>query len=139
MGGDVTVESAPGAGSTFTVTLDAAGGAGRLAARTTLRATAPGGAAGKPLAASGLRVLVVDDHPVNREVLVRQLELLGHRSRHAPMTASRRWKPGRAGRYAAVLADIHMPRMDGYELTRADPRRGGRARHGRARARRSSP
>ena len=23
-----------------------------------------------------------------------------------------------AGRYAAVLADIHMPRMDGYELTR---------------------
>ena len=26
---------------------------------------------------SGGRVLVVDDHPVNREVLVRQLELLG--------------------------------------------------------------
>ncbi len=62
-------------------------------------------------------VLVVDDHPVNLEVLVRQLELLGVAADTAVdgVEALEAWstKP-----YAAVLADIHMPRMDGYELTR---------------------
>ena len=36
------------------------------------------------------RVLVVDDHPVNREVLVLQLELLGIAADTAATTASRR-------------------------------------------------
>ena len=62
------------------------------------------------------RVLVVDDHPVNREVLVRQLALIG--------IAADTCEDGIAAlaalnerSYDAVLADIHMPRMDGYELT----------------------
>ncbi|MEN3377630.1 MAG: hypothetical protein V7604_2985, partial [Hyphomicrobiales bacterium] len=62
-------------------------------------------------------VLVVDDHPVNQEVLVRQLDLLGVAADTAAdgQEALDAWlaKP-----YGAVLADIHMPRMDGYELTR---------------------
>src|SRR6185295_8805155 len=63
------------------------------------------------------RVLVADDHPVNREVMVRQLELLGISADTANdgVEALEAWA---AGRYAAVLADIHMPRMDGHELTR---------------------
>jgi CheY-like chemotaxis protein/HPt (histidine-containing phosphotransfer) domain-containing protein len=63
------------------------------------------------------RVLVVDDHPVNREVLVRQLRLLGLPADTAEdgSEALAAWAPGR---YAAVLADLHMPGMDGYELTR---------------------
>jgi CheY-like chemotaxis protein/HPt (histidine-containing phosphotransfer) domain-containing protein len=50
-------------------------------------------------------------------VLVRQLELLGINSDTANdgVEALEAWA---AGRYAAVLADIHMPRMDGHELTR---------------------
>jgi CheY-like chemotaxis protein len=66
---------------------------------------------------TGPRVLVVDDHPVNREVLVRQLGLLGVDCDTADdgIEALAAWAPGR---YAAVLADIHMPRMDGHELTR---------------------
>src|SRR5207247_1605705 len=53
------------------------------------------------------RVLVVDDHPVNREVLVRQLDLLGFAADTAEdgVDALDAWAPGR---YVAVLADIHM-------------------------------
>jgi len=64
-----------------------------------------------------LRVLVVDDHPVNREVLVRQLDLIGLATDSANdgVEGLEAWA---AGQYTAVLADIHMPRMDGYEMTR---------------------
>jgi CheY-like chemotaxis protein/HPt (histidine-containing phosphotransfer) domain-containing protein len=69
------------------------------------------------LKGEGLRVLVVDDHPVNREVLVLQLKLLGIAADSAAngVDALAAWT---RGRYAAVLADIHMPHMDGRELTR---------------------
>jgi CheY-like chemotaxis protein len=62
-------------------------------------------------------VLVVDDHPVNREVLVRQLDLLGMAADAADdgAAAFRAWS---RGKYAAVLTDLHMPQMDGYELAR---------------------
>ena len=62
-------------------------------------------------------MLVVDDHPVNREVLVRQLDLIGldADSANDGIEALEAWA---AGQYTAVLADIHMPRMDGYELAR---------------------
>jgi signal transduction histidine kinase/CheY-like chemotaxis protein/HPt (histidine-containing phosphotransfer) domain-containing protein len=116
MNGDVAVESTPGAGSIFTVTL-------------TLRAApadSPLKSLLKPLAkapvrvgarSEGPRVLVVDDHPVNREVLVMQLSLLGIAADSAAggVEALAAWA---RTRYAAVLLDIHMPRMDGYELTR---------------------
>jgi CheY-like chemotaxis protein len=75
----------------------------------------------------GLRVLVVDDHPVNREVLVLQLKLLGVEADSVEngVDALAAWVPGR---YAAVLADIHMPLMDGHELVRQ--LRAGEAEHG---------
>src|SRR5262249_44027319 len=65
---------------------------------------------------SGPRVLVVDDHPVNREVLVRQLGLLGIASDTSEdgAEALEAWI---RGNYALILADIHMPRMHGYALT----------------------
>jgi signal transduction histidine kinase/CheY-like chemotaxis protein/HPt (histidine-containing phosphotransfer) domain-containing protein len=117
MNGDITVESASGVGSTFTVSLilqaaPADSPLNRLLKRgSTLLADAA-----EP-AEERSRVLVVDDHPVNREVLVRQLGLLGVAADTCEdgveaLAALRRRS------YGAVLADIHMPRMDGYELTR---------------------
>jgi PAS domain S-box-containing protein len=63
-------------------------------------------------------VLVVDDHPINRKLLAIQLGLLGLRSETADngQTALVKW---RAGGFALVITDCHMPEMDGYELTQA--------------------
>jgi len=65
--------------------------------------------------AGGPRLLVVDDHPVNRAVLVRQLDLLGL-SADTSEDGSEALAACAERDYAAILADIHMPRMDGYEL-----------------------
>jgi signal transduction histidine kinase/DNA-binding response OmpR family regulator len=115
MGGDASVESAPGVGSRFTVTMMLRAAPADSPLKTLLRS--PLHAAQLPGSRPhGPRVLVVDDHPVNREVLVRQLELIGLAADTASdgAEALSMWAPGR---YGAVLADIHMPRMDGHELT----------------------
>jgi CheY-like chemotaxis protein/HPt (histidine-containing phosphotransfer) domain-containing protein len=119
MGGDVAVDSAPDEGSTFTVTpvLEAASASAEAAP---LTLPSPPEIGGRGLTSAGgteVRLLVVDDHPVNREVLVRQLKLLGLAANTAEdgSEALAAWAPGR---YAAVLADLHMPGMDGFALTR---------------------
>ncbi len=120
MGGDVAAESSPGAGSTFTVTLTllAAPADSPLADlpldRSPAETTAVASAASTSLA--GNRVLVVDDHPINRDVLVRQLRALGVASDSAAdgLAGLQAW---RSGAYDIVFADIHMPQMDGFEMT----------------------
>jgi signal transduction histidine kinase/CheY-like chemotaxis protein/HPt (histidine-containing phosphotransfer) domain-containing protein len=126
MAGDIAVTSAPGLGSSFTATLVLQAAPpdsplrmlSRVAAEPTSVAREPG---------ERQRALVVDDHPVNREVLMRQLTLLGIAADSAEdgVDALARWVPGR---YAAVLADVHMPRMDGHELARQ--LRAAEAKHG---------
>ncbi|MFA5170031.1 MAG: ATP-binding protein [Sulfuriferula sp.] len=62
-------------------------------------------------------VLAVDDHPINRELLARQIGLLGLRSETAEngLVALSKWMEGR---FALVITDCHMPEMDGYEFSR---------------------
>lgn len=116
MGGDVAVESSAGAGSTFTVTLDLM--AAPLDSPLVDLPPLAGEPIGRPSASVGAGgvVLVVDDHPINREVLVRQLLVLGVTADSAADGAEglEAW---RSGRYEIVFADIHMPRMDGFEMT----------------------
>ncbi len=67
--------------------------------------------------AQGRLILVAEDDPVNRVVIHRQLTMLGHVAEIAEdgQQALDMWLNGS---YALILSDLHMPRLDGYELTR---------------------
>jgi two-component system capsular synthesis sensor histidine kinase RcsC len=73
----------------------------------------------------GLRVLVAEDNPINRAILQEQLQALGARviATEDGEQALQRWSPGA---FDLVITDINMPRLNGYQLTRAlrerDPR-----------------
>ncbi len=68
--------------------------------------------------AGSLRVLVVDDHGVNRLLLCQQLAFLGHQAIAAKdgRQALRAW---RADPFDIVVTDRHMPGMNGSALARA--------------------
>lgn len=64
------------------------------------------------------RVLLVEDHPVNRELIQQQLEELGF-SVDAAENGREALAAWREQAHVAVLTDINMPVMDGYQLARA--------------------
>lgn len=136
MGGTVEMESVPGIGTTLRLHLALA----RAPAEELPQASLPGDGRGGfrprrlPTVAeaeqAGRLVLLVDDHPTNRQVIQRQLALAGYAAETAEdgREGLQRW---RSGRYGLVLTDVHMPHMDGYQLARAireEEARGGRAR-----------
>ena len=65
----------------------------------------------------GSLVLLVEDHPVNREILALQLEAIGFQTDTAADAGQAVARFGRS-RYGLVFTDIQLPGSDGYELTR---------------------
>ena len=67
---------------------------------------------------AGRLILVAEDDGTNQKVILRQLALLGFAADVASdgRQALELW---RSGDYGLVLTDLHMPAMDGYELTAA--------------------
>jgi signal transduction histidine kinase/CheY-like chemotaxis protein len=65
-----------------------------------------------------IRVLVVDDHPINREVASLLLTSAGCEVATC-QDGVRAVEAARAGGFDLILMDIHMPEMDGFTASRA--------------------
>ncbi len=76
----------------------------------------------------GRLILVAEDNETNQKVILYQLALLGFAADVVSdgHGALERW---RSGDYALLLTDLHMPKMDGYELTTAIRAKENSARH----------
>lgn len=103
MGGDLSASSAPGQGARFTLTAKLE------------MAEAPADAPKTPLI-SGLRVLVVDDHLINRRALELVLQPFDVRATLAE-SADQALELLQAEVFDVVLMDVYMPGMDGRAAT----------------------
>jgi signal transduction histidine kinase len=71
----------------------------------------------KPVIQSNIRILIIEDNPVNRKVVLRQLESLGYGADCADNGQSALLQLKQQD-YDILLMDCQMPVMDGYETTK---------------------
>jgi signal transduction histidine kinase/CheY-like chemotaxis protein/HAMP domain-containing protein len=118
MGGDVTVESTPGEGSVFRVSLPREIPAEQQMGPMEPTAISQGALDGKPggnIESGGNVVLVVDDDPVARDILSRFLKAEGYEVATA-VDGEEGLQQARAIRPAVITLDVVMPGKDGWTL-----------------------
>lgn len=114
MGGDAGAASAPGRGSTFWFTARLR----RAAAAQTLAIVADGQAEARlQQEFAGSRILLADDEPVNREIVLMLLEEAGQIADIAEDGAGA-VALAECNDYDLILMDMQMPQLDGLEATR---------------------
>ncbi|MEA5576366.1 hybrid sensor histidine kinase/response regulator [Anabaena sp. UHCC 0451] len=113
MGGDISVESELGKGTTFRFSIEAKLGQENNSNLVQEHQQVIGLAPGQPR----YKILAVDDKPINRQLLIKLLEPLGFEMREASngqeaITIWDEWEPH------LIWMDMRMPIMDGYDATK---------------------
>ena len=109
MGGQIGVDSQLGQGARFWIA---------LTAQPAQASPASDQAAPERVADRAARVLLVDDHPMNRELGMALLTLAGCAVTTAE-DGAQALEAVKTGGFDLVLMDVHMPRMDGLTAARA--------------------
>lgn len=120
MGGRIHVESRVNEGSTFRVELECE--ASPLGAVTGSEGLEPGEPEPQEEGAlNGRTFLVAEDNAINAEILCELLAMYGAKTvlRTDGIQAVNEFRNAEPGSYDAILMDIQMPEMNGYEATRA--------------------
>lgn len=117
MGGTITVESRTGQGTRFTVELEFEGQDRAFNMHT------DGGENSDPKMEgifTGRRFLMAEDNDINAEILCELLQMEGASSerREDGIRTVAAFKSAEPGTYDAILMDIQMPGMNGYEAAR---------------------
>ncbi|MDO5448944.1 MAG: response regulator, partial [Clostridia bacterium] len=119
MHGNIDVESELGVGSTFTVELEFKKFTGDF--EEFRRAEAVEEQEATEITLDGKRILLVDDNELNREIATEILSETGATIEEAEdgQDAFDKVRESEPGYYDIVLMDVQMPRMNGYEATKA--------------------
>jgi signal transduction histidine kinase/DNA-binding response OmpR family regulator len=112
MGGDISVSSEPGVGTTFSVLLPRTAGDGAADAELPQEL---GAAPPMMRTDTGFLVLVIDDEPMAQELNKRWIERLGHHVVIAP-NGTAGLEMARALKPNVILLDISMPGLNGWEV-----------------------